>query len=438
MNRLFSVGDLSDPFWNSTAPEMHRIDSEWAFERLLEEVAPPSLQLSNNDAVAPPSSGAQPSKPAEGNNDGVIEIDTTSAPARPPAPLDHALEAPRDSDEYRAYLQSKLEIACATVARSRAASMKPEGFSTSPENQVQATESSRPESQANGTGHVLMTEQCKANDRPMGVAALPALQKKLEVLPAQATSGSSREDSDDDEFEGEIEINENMDPADAKRARRMLSNRESARRSRRRKQDQMNELETQAGQLKDKHSSLQKHLTEINQKCDKASVDNRILKADIETLRAKVKMAEAAVKQMTGVNPRLLTMSGLPGAGMPFISSPVHTSRNFVQMPPNPNEFLHQPVPNVSNTILHDPKLYPGFNQHHPGPPVGNPHNVGANNVCLVPPVQPLANEENVIGMPFVHQGAVVDQVHKHIIGPSVSDMASPHPTSIATDKNQN
>lgn len=42
------------------------------------------------------------------------------------------------------------------------------------------------------------------------------------------------------------------------------------------------------GQLKVEHTALLKRLTDMNQKYDVASVDNRILKADIETLRAKV------------------------------------------------------------------------------------------------------------------------------------------------------
>lgn len=42
------------------------------------------------------------------------------------------------------------------------------------------------------------------------------------------------------------------------------------------------------GQLRVEHSTLLKRLTDVNQKYDVAAVDNRILKADIETLRAKV------------------------------------------------------------------------------------------------------------------------------------------------------
>ena len=42
------------------------------------------------------------------------------------------------------------------------------------------------------------------------------------------------------------------------------------------------------GQLRVDHSTLLKRLTDVNQKYDDAAVDNRILKADIETLRAKV------------------------------------------------------------------------------------------------------------------------------------------------------
>ncbi|MCH99161.1 light-inducible protein CPRF2-like, partial [Trifolium medium] len=67
----------------------------------------------------------------------------------------------------------------------------------------------------------------------------------------------------------------------------MLSNRESARRSRRRKQAHLTELETQVSQLRGENSSLVKRLTDVNQKYTDSAVDNRVLKADVETLRAK-------------------------------------------------------------------------------------------------------------------------------------------------------
>ncbi|KAG2281705.1 hypothetical protein Bca52824_052925 [Brassica carinata] len=83
----------------------------------------------------------------------------------------------------------------------------------------------------------------------------------------------------------------------------MLSNRESARRSRRRKQEQMNESESA------EHSTLLGRLGDMNQKYDAAAVDNRILRADIETREQKyillrlISMAEETVKRVTGVNP---------------------------------------------------------------------------------------------------------------------------------------
>nr|APZ88643.1 transcription factor bZIP2 [Bambusa emeiensis] len=82
---------------------------------------------------------------------------------------------------------------------------------------------------------------------------------------------------------------------ETKRIKRMVSNRESARRSRRRKQTQLTGLESQVEQLKGENASLCKQLTEANQQFTTAVTDNRILKSDVEALRIKVKMAEDLV-----------------------------------------------------------------------------------------------------------------------------------------------
>lgn len=48
-------------------------------------------------------------------------------------------------------------------------------------------------------------------------------------------------------------------------------------------------LFVQVLQLRVENSSLLKRLTDLTQKYNDASVDKRVLKADVETLRAKVK-----------------------------------------------------------------------------------------------------------------------------------------------------
>jgi hypothetical protein len=44
----------------------------------------------------------------------------------------------------------------------------------------------------------------------------------------------------------------------------------------------------QVSQLRVENSSLIRRLADVNQKYNGAAVDNRVLKADVETLRAKV------------------------------------------------------------------------------------------------------------------------------------------------------
>jgi uncharacterized protein YhaN len=70
----------------------------------------------------------------------------------------------------------------------------------------------------------------------------------------------------------------------------MLSNRESARRSRRRKQAHLSELEMQVAQLRVENTTLVKRLTDISHKFNEAAVDNRVLNADVEAFRAKVSL----------------------------------------------------------------------------------------------------------------------------------------------------
>ncbi|KAG4195361.1 hypothetical protein ERO13_A06G107300v2 [Gossypium hirsutum] len=113
------------------------------------------------------------------------------------------------------------------------------------------------------------------------------------------------EDDDDDdedeeggEGEGEVEeadagqSEQSLDPSHLKRLRRKLSNRESARRSRKRKQEQLAELEFQAEQLRGENDSLCKQLTNAHQLIRDVGTNNRVLTSNVQALRHKVKLAE--------------------------------------------------------------------------------------------------------------------------------------------------
>jgi len=193
-----------------------------------------------------------------------------------------------DPGEYASVLKRKLELYCAAVAKSMEA--KPQECALSYPNS-QASDTSQLVSQASFDGDGTVVQGKPAN------------------------SCTSKELSDD---EGDLE--ENTDPASAKRVKRMLSNRESARRSRKRKQAHQNDIESQATQLRAENASLLKRLTEMTQKYKEASLSNRNLTVDIQTMRRKVNIAEEAVRRVTGTNLLFSTSSDIPGSTAPFSS----------------------------------------------------------------------------------------------------------------------
>ncbi|KAG2656364.1 bZIP transcription factor RISBZ4-like isoform X2 [Panicum virgatum] len=128
-------------------------------------------------------------------------------------------------------------------------------------------------------------------------AASPTSATNLYLKESQTLGGTSGSDSDS---ESQLDIEggpceQSTNPQDVKRMRRMVSNRESARRSRKRKQAHLADLETQVDQLRGENASLFKQLTDANQQFTTAVTDNRILKSDVEALRVKVKLAEDMV-----------------------------------------------------------------------------------------------------------------------------------------------
>lgn len=325
MDRVFSVDD--DAFWATAAaaapsPEEHKMmgrsPSEWAFERFLEE-ASGSRHASSPPVVSSSSNGRR--------DVGIAEIKARPPPVvhpqgphHPPASSQLQATLPvhaQTTTVDHEFLKKQLDLACAAAAATlfrtsgANADSPPLGDAKSQDSNNLQLGSHAPE----GTqiGSPLLPDKSSH-----GLTS--ALNIASQVRPT--TSGSSREQSDDDELGEEAETAENMDPADVKRFRRMLSNRESARRSRRRKQAHLSELEAQVAQLRVENSSLLKRLTEINQKFNEAAVNSRILKADVETMRAKVKMAEDTVKRVTGLNPTFPIVTDFSVSNMPYTGSP--------------------------------------------------------------------------------------------------------------------
>ncbi|KAJ7978109.1 Basic-leucine zipper transcription factor [Quillaja saponaria] len=357
MDRVFSVDEISDQFWPTPLPtglgessKMNRSASEWAFERFLQEAS-----------VASHTSPHSSSSAADKNDEVVVEINeqpkkdqtqktSTASNQKNDTGLYNGAppNIPIDSEEYQDFLKSKLNWACAAVALTRGSLVKPQDTAFA-DSGTQASNSSKVVSQATlkGSGDDPSGSQDKDAKGPVGIPSLPDVQTKSVVVVRPTTSGSSRDQSDDEEAGGETDTTD-MDPSDAKRVRRMLSNRESARRSRRRKQAHLTELETQVSQLRGENSSLLKRLTNVSQKYNGAAVDNRVLKADVETLRAKVKMAEETVKRITGVSPMFHPMSEISSMCLPsFDGSPSDTSADAaVPVQDDPSQHFYQPTSN--------------------------------------------------------------------------------------------
>lgn len=151
MDRVFSVGEISDQFWSppsqtppaSAQPDdyskMNRSASEWAFQRFLQEASVVAVSASASASASASDSSPQSSSAPAGDKSDVIEIkdkdndsfsganDKTTASssfsngrctpsfneaAAPGAPPN----IPVDSEEYQAFLKSKLQLACAAAA----------------------------------------------------------------------------------------------------------------------------------------------------------------------------------------------------------------------------------------------------------------------------------------------------------------------------------
>ncbi|EER95953.1 hypothetical protein BDA96_02G054900 [Sorghum bicolor] len=313
-------GDMLDQIQNTT---------EWTFERLLEEEL-----LTNTTTVANSSCPAL-------NVDPLVEVDHgTMAPAE--------VSAVGDPMEYNAILKRKLDEDLMAFKMWRA--------STSGVN----SEGSNNE---NGGGSKNLVQNKLNSADPTNNHA-----QNADLRVRFATSSSSRDPSPSDEdMDGEVEILGFKMPTEERVRKRKESNRESARRSRYRKAAHLKDLEDQVEKLKAENSCLLRRLAAMNRKYNEANVDNRVLKADMETLRAKVKMGEDSLK-------RVIEMSSLTSIPIPELPSssdvpvPIHEEivNYFTTTPADDaladNSFMPMPEPLALQLQAEEPTINGALN----------------------------------------------------------------------------
>ncbi|GJM96909.1 hypothetical protein PR202_ga13784 [Eleusine coracana subsp. coracana] len=356
MERVFSVEEIPNPYWAPPQPQapatgaaagpvgggggtggvavdgagaMNRCPSEWYFQKFLEEAVLDSpgpstgagRGLGGVDAVeTKPPVGAPGAASSSGGGPGGVQR--------------HAEAEAGEGPSCRRYV----EVLWYSVQASGV--MPPERPAASSTLPNMEASRAAPLNPIGGNGIPVQSKPVGGPTTGLG----PQVVLNADVLVKQTTSSSSREQSDDDDMEGEAETTGNANPVQQRLQRRKQSNRESARRSRSRKAAHLNELEAQVAQLRVENSSLLRRLADVNQKFNDAAVDNRVLKADVETLRAKVKMAEDSVKRVTGMNALLPAVSDMSSLSMPFQGSPSDsTSDAAVPIQDDPNSYFATP-----------------------------------------------------------------------------------------------
>ena len=115
--------------------------------------------------------------------------------------------------------------------------------------------------------------------------------KKRSVTPEGGTGSDEDDDSKDGSEDGKGKTTDEV-----RRQRRMLSNRESARRSRRRKLEHVAVLDQQINGHKAENAALVERLREMEQRAESVIRENAGLKAEVERLTAALRGAAAGGK----------------------------------------------------------------------------------------------------------------------------------------------
>lgn len=195
-------------------------------------------------------------------------LDASTQGAAPQVPVTAPVQSQLGLQEHQLRQLAAL-LGSANMAALQNMPLLPAAPHTMPDNSARAL-SQQPASSARCTDH------SSGDDNTGGIPELHKL--------------SSLGDSpmDDGEHCWEAALDKNLPPPEMKRMRRMLSNRESARRSRRRKQAHMQDLEVQNIELVEANEKLQKELGMLRGLAKEAILEKKKSQAALEVLKHQV------------------------------------------------------------------------------------------------------------------------------------------------------
>ncbi|KAJ6762925.1 BASIC LEUCINE ZIPPER 63 [Salix purpurea] len=125
MDRVFSEEDnITEHFWSPPPKDlskMNRSESEWAFERFLQEASAATLEdNTSSNSSADKTDVVQIKDHGNSNNNATSKCSFSNGTCATAASSFGAPASfPVESDDYHAFLKSKLNLACAAVALTR-------------------------------------------------------------------------------------------------------------------------------------------------------------------------------------------------------------------------------------------------------------------------------------------------------------------------------
>lgn len=295
--RTFSVDDLVGGIWRLGQAGIARTDSEAAFQEFLKKIPSASnLAALTAGAAAQQANGQHNSESLSAANglsgngmDGMAAASLASlgGGGMPRVPSLDFLRALVVNQQYGAGGTGGMKL-----------EQSAQGLGTGAMSGLSPADIASLSAAALSAVPALATSQLQNNAAAAAAAiqlqSLNHHQQLSRLNNAGATSSAPLSSDGDGKSAGDGECD---DKAEARRARRMLSNRESARRSRRRKQEHLSKLESELNVVADSKKEITDKVSDLERRCMTVDDENRRLREENERLRDELRFLRSEIKE---------------------------------------------------------------------------------------------------------------------------------------------